>query len=386
VGRRPIPPIAWLLSAGTAFALAVMTYPTLRIEGINSYFHEGDASFFRATALDPLGTGQAFVKAGFASEVPYRYGRIGLPLLGWVAALGRPGLVPWSLVVIHLAAIAAVPGLAAVLADEYKAPPVAGAIVLLSPVLFIREIVYAEPLLISLVLLAYILESRNSPRSALVVFAAAILVKEIAVLALIPWVWRAAKRHDLGKALAYAGTVLPYAAWCVWLRVRVGEFPFLAHTVSRTQALTWPGVGMHRVFSERTPHHVAVISIVLVTFVLCVVGAFVARRFPIGMFTGALAVLTVCLGENALRFPEETLRLLVVPQVFALLSIVIAMTAGRFSTWGGLAFQSSRDASRSIRDRGSPRAGDHSYTLRFDVFARCRRAFDRTAAYEAITG
>ena len=55
-------------------------------------------SFFRATALDPFGRGQAFRVAGFAAEAPYRYGRIGLPLLGWLLALGRPGLVPWTLV------------------------------------------------------------------------------------------------------------------------------------------------------------------------------------------------------------------------------------------------------------------------------------------------
>ena len=68
------------------------------------------------------------------------------------------------------------------LADEYEAPPLVGAVVFLTPLLFIRGIVSSEPLLISLVLLAYILEARACPRSALLVFASAILVKGIAVL------------------------------------------------------------------------------------------------------------------------------------------------------------------------------------------------------------
>ena len=124
---------------------------------------------------------------------------------------------------------------------------------------------------------------------------------------------------------------------------------------------------MRQVFDEDAPHHVAVVAVVLGTAVLCIVASFAARRFPIGVFTGALAVLTVCLGPNALRFPEETLRLLVVPQVFAVLSIAVAVTYRRCTTWRGVAFQTSRNASRSIRDRGSPRAVDHSYTFQYDV-------------------
>jgi hypothetical protein len=88
----------------------------------------------------------------------------------------------------------------------------------------------------------------------------------------------------------------------------------------------------------------------------------------------------VCLGENALRFPEEALRLLVVPQVFALLALAVALTSGRFSTVGGIAFQRSLDVSRSISDRGSPHRDVHSYNVCRNVLARCRTAFGGLAA------
>ena len=145
-------------------------------------------------------------------------------------------------------------------------------------------------------------------------------------------------------------TLLPYAAWCVWVRLRVGEFPFLAHTVSRTQAISWPGNGIHQVLAQKTPDHDTVVTIVLGTFVLCAAGAFAARRFPLGGLTAALAVLTVCLGVNALRYSEETLRLLTVPLVFAVLALAVGIASGRFPILRRVAARSSVDAAHSMRD------------------------------------
>jgi hypothetical protein len=324
--RRPIPPIAWLLAGGTALALVAMAIPTLHVHGTNGFFNEAnDAVFYRRVALSPFGTGRSFIEAGYANEIAYRYGRIGLPLVSWLVALGRPSFVPWTLIGVHLAAIAAVPGLSATLAAEYDAPPIAGAAVLLSSILFIRGVVYGEALLIACILLAYVLEARQHHRSALAAFAFAILVKETAVLGLVPWIWGALRRRDFRRAGEFAAATIPYVLWMLWVRVRIGEFPFLAHTLSRTQAIGWPGAGLRYAQIHRTPDHVAVVTIVLVTVVLCCVGAFVARDLPIGGFTATLAVLFVSLGPNALRYSAETLRLLSVPQVFALLCIAVAI-------------------------------------------------------------
>ena len=319
------PAIAWLLAAGTGLALAVFAAHTLNSDGIAGFFREGDASYFHATALDPFGTGHTFVVAGHASEIPYRYGRIGLPILGWLVAGGRPGLVAWGLVLVHLVAIAAVPGLAAVLLDEYNVPPVAGAVVLVSPLLFVRSNVCAEPLLVACILLAYVLEAKGRRRSALAVLAFAILVKEVAVLALVPWVWRALRRGQMRTAAACAWVLVPYAAWSVCVRIRDGTFPFFAPTKSRSQALSWPGVGISRVLDRGTPQHVAVVSVVLVTVALGCIGAYAARGLALGGLAAVFTALTACLGENTLAFSAETLRLLVVPQVFILLCLAVAM-------------------------------------------------------------
>ena len=324
--RRPIPPIAWLLTGGTAVALVAMAIPTLHVHGTDGFFERGhDSLFFRFTAYTPFGTGRAFVAAGYPNEIAYRYGRIGLPFLSWVFALGRSWLVPWTLIGVNLAAIAAVPGLAAVLADEYNAPPVAGAAVLLSSVLFIRGVIYAEPLLIACILFAYVLEARRHHKSALAMFAFAILVKESAVLALVPWIWTSLRRRDLRRAGEFAAATVPYALWAIWVRVRIGEFPFLAHTLSRSEAIGWPFSGLHYIQVHRTNDHAAVLTVVIVTVALCCIGAFVARDLPIGGFTALLAVLFLSLGPNALRYSAETLRLLSVPQVFALLCIAVAI-------------------------------------------------------------
>ena len=83
----------------------------------------------------------------------------------------------------------------------------------------------------------------------------AILVKEIALLALLPWAWRAIRHRDATALRRIAATVIPYAAWCVWLRLRVGEFPFFAHTANRSDALSLPFVGIRDIVTRGPGPH-----------------------------------------------------------------------------------------------------------------------------------
>jgi len=55
---------------------------------------------------------------GITLDTPYRLQRIGYPVLAWLAAAGRPGLVPWSLVGINVAALGALGFLGGVLARD----------------------------------------------------------------------------------------------------------------------------------------------------------------------------------------------------------------------------------------------------------------------------
>lgn len=325
--RKQVPTIAWLLSGGTAVALLAVTVPGLLAHGQSWFFHEGDAYLYRATAQDLFGHGRSFAVVGRLSEVPYRYGRGGLPFLAWVLAFGRPGLVAWPLIAIQLGSIAAIPGLAATMLDDYGAPAIGGAAVLLAPgLLLIYNKVYADALLIALILLAYLLEARGKRKRALGVLAFAVLVKEVGALALVPWLWRAGRDRDARRFAMIASALVPYAGWCLWLRWRVGALPFLAHTDSRSGALRFPGIGIYDAVVARSPDYQVIVLVVLATLALGVAGAWCARRFPIGGLAASYAVLTACLGPLALKYEGEALRVLAAPQVFALICVTLART------------------------------------------------------------
>ena len=327
--RRPISEVAVLLFIGVAVGVGLLTMAFLRARGeVGQFFDRGDARMYWLTARDLFGTGRGFAALGRGSEVPYRYGRVGLPLLGWVLACGQPHLVGPTLLVVNVFALAAVPALSAVLIDEYGGNPVRAVIVLLVPGLLVLTVnVVAEPLLIATILFAYVLDRSGRFVWARCVMAYAILVKEIAVLALLPWLWRAARDRDRAALQGLVATVMPYAAWCVWLRLRVGEFPFRAHTDNRTDALSLPFVGLRDVGALGGPDTRTIVAIVLLTVVFGAFAAWVARDTQLGLLAAAFALPSICLGVQALRFEGETLRLLAVPQVFAVVALA-AMLSG----------------------------------------------------------
>lgn len=185
--------------------------------------------------------------------------------------------------------------------------------------------VVAEPLLVALLLSANVLDQRERPVAAKCVMAYAILVTEVAILALVPWVWRAIRARDRRAIAGLTATLVPYAGWCVWLRWRVGEFPFLAHAESRSGALGLPFAGIQDVVAARAPDYQLTVAMVLVTALLGACAAWIARRNPLGALAGLFAALALCLGPSALRPQGETIRVLVVPQVFALLALASAL-------------------------------------------------------------
>src|SRR4029078_11269795 len=136
------------------------------------------------------------------------------------------------------------------------------------------------PLLIALILLAYLLDARGHRRSALVVIAYAILVKEVAVLALVPLLWRAIRERDRRMTIMVVSPVPPYAVWSVWLRWRVGSLPFLSHT--GRGALGLPFAGIRHELLHRPPDSAVILAMTTAAIVLGAAGAWMARRHQLG--------------------------------------------------------------------------------------------------------
>jgi len=327
--RKPIPPMAWVLSGAVGIALTVLAVSTISKSGQNGFYgNQSDALFFRLTARHPFGATHGFAALHQITEAPYRYGRIGLPFLAWIFALGRPAWVGWTLIGVYIASIAAIPGIAAVLLDDLGAPPVAAAATLIVPGLLLNfGHVYSDPLLIALLLLACVLEGRGRRTQAIVVLGAAIFVKEVAVFALIPWIWSAVRRRDRRGAAIAAAAVVPYLAWCVFVRVRLGTFPFLAHTYSRRGALSLPFVGLRAAIQAHTPNIGIVTGAVVITLVLGGIASWVARGTRLGAITLTYTVLAACLGKNAEAFLLENARVIAVAQVFAILCVIVAISS-----------------------------------------------------------
>jgi hypothetical protein len=106
-----------------------------------------DGQFYYLLALNPLAAHPALAGAHF--DLPaYRAQRILYPLLTWALSLGgRPALVPWMLVAINLAAIAAIGALGAKLAQRLSVAPLWGATLAFYPGLLVSLLGdLAEPL------------------------------------------------------------------------------------------------------------------------------------------------------------------------------------------------------------------------------------------------
>jgi hypothetical protein len=321
MSRRRVPTMAWVLSGGTAVGLVVATVGLIIARGTGDFYREGDAFHYLLIAKNLFGNGHTFV---FRSEAAYRYGRVGFPLVAWLFAFGRPGLVDWTLIAVSVAAIAAVPGLAATLLDDNGVPAVYGAVALIPVSLYTlyRDPV-ADPLMIALILFAFVLDGRGRRRNALLVLAGAVLVKEVAALALVPWMWQALRRKNWRGVGRLLTVLVPYALWCVWVRVRLGEFPFLAHTIQRTEAFGFPVSGMHTIWNEQPPEYVWILVLTIITIVGAFAAAWIGRRHDIAIVAGAFGLLVLCFGPNALRFSFEIGRLLAPAQVFSLVALTL---------------------------------------------------------------
>ena len=273
-----------------------------------------DGPFFLAVGRHPF-AGGGLPGNPLVYGVAYRYGRILFPLTGWLVALGRPSWVPATLVGVYVVSFGAWVAFAAEHLRRNGRRPVLALWILALPfalLAFIQPVLVSEPMAGALLLLVYLYEREGRRRAALAVAALLILTREPMVLALLPLMWTGWKARRVAAMRDWALVVAPYAAWMMWVRLRVGQFPFLDPSISRRQALAVPFVGWTSVLRSGPSGTQEVgVVIALVTVLAAVVIALRGRwRYPLTHGALALCLIVPFLGVSVFRFSGEAVRVL----------------------------------------------------------------------------
>jgi hypothetical protein len=288
------------------------------------YWHS-DAPFFYAIARHPFARG-AVSAHPLVFGVAYRYGRILYPLTAWLLALGRPSWVPGTLLGVYVVSFGAWFTFAAEhLRRNGRRPWLALWMFALPFCLrgFVQPVMVSEPMVGALLLLVYLFERDGRRRAVLVTAALLVLTREPMLLAMLPLVWKGWNERRWAAIREWALAGAPYVLWLVWVRIRVGEFPFLDRAMSRRDALAPPFLGYARIWHEGLD--AGRWWGVVVTLLTLVVAIVVARRglwrYPLTHGVVVLAVLIPLLGVAVFRHPIEAFR--VVAPMQALLVILL---------------------------------------------------------------
>ena len=276
-----------------------------------------DAESYYRVARDPFGDGHLLAGAGPDTGTAYRYGRILFPLSAWFLAFGHPALLRITIPILYIGAIMLVATLAATQSEEVGRPPIVGLAVLLVPsALLTVPILVPEFLVAALILLMYRLAEIHRERAALGAAALVLLTRETAILALVPLVLRALQNRDWRGIIRWATAVIPLLIWYVWLRLRIGVWPFHdpQHPPSRALDLPVRSFLSNAWSSDAGP-------VLLFTAVLgwstILAGAIVAwrRRTLLAGAGLAMAALILVFGPNQAKWPGEAVRLMLPAQL-----------------------------------------------------------------------
>lgn len=315
--RRPLLlGIAVALGAGAVFTLAALAEQ--RSLAIGS-----DGPHFEAVAGDLFGDGSA-IRAPSINGTAYRYGRVLYPLLSWLTVGGQSHFIRLGLGIVFSVSLGAAVVLAAWLLEQRGRNPYGALIVLATPfvLLWLRDPVYvADPTALALVLAVYVAFACRRDGYGRGLAALAFLARETTVLALLPVIWRDVRHGSTRSRVGWVAAAGPYLAWSVWLRARMGTWPFTDPAPSRRDALGAPVVSIVDAVGRSSDGRLALsVGIGIATFVLAFVGWRVRSWFPIAAGAALSAVIVPFLGSNAWPFPFEVSRVLFTAQVLAALT------------------------------------------------------------------
>jgi hypothetical protein len=316
---------SWLVALPVGVAVAVV-FLLAGTGGAHGLYRLGDAPSFLAVARSPFGSGRGFPGDPLAQGVAYRYGRVLLPFVAWLLALGRSSRVPWTLAGLYVVSFT---GWIAVAAEHLRRAgrkPTLAWWILACPFVplfvFAAPTVVAEPMACALVLLAYLFDREGRHGWSRVAAAAAILTRETMVVAFLPLAWRAGRDEGRRGVIRWTTTGVPYAVWSLWVCVRVGHLPFLDPASNRRDALALPFVGwwetLHRPFDNGQQYGLLIALLTLTIAVVVVVRADGYR--PLAWAALTASALMICYGWSVWEFPSEAMRVMAPAQVLLLIA------------------------------------------------------------------
>ena len=215
-----------------------------RLQGADLVILEGkrgnDGQQFLSLALDPL---QQLPGTSAALDNPiYRGKRLLYPLLAWLAGLGQPALIPWSLGLINVALIGCCGSLVASWAQLEQRSPQWGLAVLALPSYWITLSLDTADLLATTLLLASAVAFRAQRPGALAAsLTAALLSREMGLLAWASSGLTSLRERRWSWLLPLALVPLPLLAWTASLKAR---FPATPDGLLVGLHFTLPGVGI----------------------------------------------------------------------------------------------------------------------------------------------
>ncbi len=317
---RAASPFTVVVATATLVTVCIATTVMIRY-GHLGFFRGGDPRFFRGVARAPFGDGHLVFQAGQPGEAAYRYGRIGLPLAAWVLALGHPDATLWTLPLLSCASVVTLAYAAARYLRERGTDPMRALLVLAVPgVLVTALLVYADAFALTFALAGLVAVRRRHAPAGVVLLGYAVLCREVMAVVVIAVVVEAVVAHR-GTATVWLLALVPYAGWAVWVRVRIGELPFLADTLNRRDALGLPFAGIPRALHHGGDAPWGVAAAVL-TGIVCLLAGWRVRRTELGIATLLFGVVSLSLGPNALEWLGETMRVLLVAHVLLVLIFV----------------------------------------------------------------
>jgi hypothetical protein len=207
-----------LISAGgdpLAFALLGTRFSDGDPGGTEGY----DGQFAYQIALRPLAA------VSYLDVPAYRYQRILYPMVARLLALGRPGWIPWALILVNIAAI----GLGTwaterLLMDLGASRWYALAYGLYGGQLLALRTDLNEPLAQALVMVAMLAWAKERRWLAVLAFSAAALAKETALVFLAAYILYTLHRRAWRWSVALAASAIPFALYQLLLWRWLGDF------------------------------------------------------------------------------------------------------------------------------------------------------------------